>query len=205
MCVFETFFNKNSDGTFSLNENEVFTTVVTDLMNSMQKAVYDEFVQLAKTGIKTYLPYQVFTDRIETKINTLEFLKDVWRAILTKGIVVDYNEYSADGEQFVNSKNVVVVQVNWEQYQNRLEKLKFVCSLKKLLCLEEIVFLFRDFFESKKEFEQFVKFSFNKIVFAVLPKYKKSFLENNPYAASNQNANVGICEYFAYRIKNIWF
>lgn len=202
-CVLETFFRKTDPDRFGLDEQEVIKSVAADLLNSLQRVAYEEYLDVVKKGIRAYLPEEIFQRKLAGEVGSDQFVRDLWAVVYGLGLIVDYNDYVGDGIEYVDPKNVVVVRVDWTPLNRPKERLKRVSELKKHLWAEEIALLFTSLFDSRKDFEGFVRSHFNKVVVGVARKHLEVFHRNNPFAVSNPSAPSGVHEFITYKIKNV--
>jgi len=201
-CVLETFFRKTDPDRYSLDEQEVLRSVAADLLTSLQRVAYEEYLDVVKKGVRAYLPEDIFQRKLAADLESDRFVRDLWAVVYGLGLVVDYNDYVGDGIEYIDQKNVVAVRVDWTPLIRPKERLKRVAELKRTLWAEEVALLFNCLFESRKDFEGFVRSHFNKVVVPVARRHLDTFRRNNPFAVPNPAAPSGAHEFIIYDLKN---
>lgn len=156
-----------------------------------------------RRGLQTYLPPETFTAKFPGQGLEAEFAKAVWREIYKVGIVVDYNDYTGDGLEFVNEGNVVVVSVDWTAIKDVRTRLRRATEFKKMFNLEELSMLFGGLFSHRKDFELFVKNSFNRVVLQAHKKSLSAFLKFNPLVNEDTAVEGANFEYIMYKTRTV--
>ena len=182
----------------------MFSAVISNILENGNKK-YKEFKELVLAGIKLYLPYEIYLSRIHQRMNTKEFNIEFHGLVMKYALVLDANEYNSDGYEFANDSNVLVIPIDWSSFIDIKSRLRKILEIKKMITPDELVMHFRELFDSQKDYEEFVKYSFMKITLEVHPKNAGKFNEWNPGLNLSLNGDFGFYQYQMHKIKQLNF
>jgi len=204
-CVLESFFDKTSTE-YAINIDRLLETIVGDLIRSFEKGQWKELVELCQKAVELYLPYELYLREASGRLEGPSFDEKIWEIAARHALIIDYNDYLDNNEEFVNDKNIVFQAVNWQSYPDRKSRMAFIAKLKKQLSSEEVRIYFEPMFDSLKEFEVFCKQNFVKIVLEIKDKYMDLFCRMNPVLGKSvvKNTKRKTNEVSYMKIKLVW-